>query len=374
MRICSPQLGIDPGSDLGGAVYDRELLRAMAELGAKIDIILRPQSPYAPAQNWQIHFCKLKPLPIPHIGTYLYNLSFLPALFSISRQTKFDLLRIHTPYYLGMGGLLFAKIKKIPVVSHYHHLENNRAFKAIDKLIIKKFDKIITISNFSRRQMCKKYNMNNEKVDVVYPGISSKYVPTEKSRKLIHRHSLDSKKILLSMGQLIPRKNLLFLIKVFKEIHKTDPDVILMICSKGQQEAELKEFTRKIGLVNKIIFTGYISEQEKVDYYNLADIFVFPSLLEGFGLVAGEAMSCAKPVVASDAASIPEVVQDTVTGFLADPTDIDAFAEKILILLKNEQLRHQFGLNARRRVDQMFRWNIAAKQTLEAYSAVVSSR
>jgi len=117
-----------------------------------------------------------------------------------------------------------------------------------------------------------------------------------------------------------------------------------------------------------------VPEEEKVDLYNLADIFVLPSLLEGFGMVAAEAMACGKPVVASNASSLPEVVEDGKTGLLANPACVDDFTDQVLRLLRDESLRKRLGGAGRERVLRNFSWDVAARKTLEVYQRVFTAK
>ena len=116
-----------------------------------------------------------------------------------------------------------------------------------------------------------------------------------------------------------------------------------------------------------MIFTGYLPEADKVPMLNLADVFVFPSLLEGFPLAPQEAMSCGKPVVAFRVASLPEMIADGETGFLAPAGDRGAFVERILTLLREPALAIRFGAAAAERVDRHFRWDGTVRQVHKVY-------
>jgi len=120
-----------------------------------------------------------------------------------------------------------------------------------------------------------------------------------------------------------------------------------------------------------VTFAGYVPERDKVDYYNLADLLLFPSSMEGFGLTVAEAMSCELPVVASDRGSLPELVPDGEGGFLCDPANRDSFVRSVLHLLSDAGLREKFGRANRVRVDRMFRWDHCVEGTKRVYEEVV---
>jgi len=123
-----------------------------------------------------------------------------------------------------------------------------------------------------------------------------------------------------------------------------------------------------------VILTGAVSEHLLLDYYNLADVFVFPSVLEGFGLVMGEAMSCGKPVVAFNNSAIPEVVENGRSGFLVSPGDKTEFVKKVLLLLNNKKLRIEIGIRAKERVEHFFRWERAASETFKIYQQIIEKK
>ena len=139
----------------------------------------------------------------------------------------------------------------------------------------------------------------------------------------------------------------------------------------GAEVGALRVQARRIAPAGGVHFAGYVAEAEKVDYYNLADVFVSPSALEGFGLTVAEAMACERPVVVSNRGSLPEVVAAGDGGFLRDPTDAPGFARAVLDLLGDERLRQKFGAANRARVERLFRWERAAAEVERIYEEVL---
>ena len=176
----------------------------------------------------------------------------------------------------------------------------------------------------------------------------------------------------MCLGPLIHRKNPFFLVEAFAEIRRAAPGPVALVwVGAGPLRAELTGFVRKLGLDNDVIFTGYVPEAEKVPILNLADVFVFPSLLEGFPLAPQEAMSCGKPVVAFRVASLSEMVDDGQSGFLVAKNDRAAFVERVLALLRDRELLARFGAASAERVDRNFRWDMTVRRVLKAYQEVV---
>lgn len=358
MRICSPQLGMTPG--LGGGVYDTEILKGLARLGVGIEIPLPRGKPYQDVDGWHIY------PTLRHIRYYYeYNWLFLPKLLKLVNSPGFDVLRIHSPT-IGPLGCFFKMVSDKPVVAHYHHLGDDKIAHAINVLVIRKYDLITTDSHFCAKQLVDTYGLDRDKIVVAYPGVEKKYQPQPRRKDLEHALGLGGKIVLFYLGVLVSRKNLRFLLDAFAWAYSQEPRLKLIIGGTGTEEHTLRAYARQKGLQqDAVLFVGYIPEPDKVDYYNLADVFVFPSLLEGFGMAAAEAMACGVPVVSSDTSSLPEVVGQA--GLLASPTSASEFSQQLLRLVRDQSLRERLGREGQARVRQNFSWDVAARTTLKAY-------
>jgi len=178
--------------------------------------------------------------------------------------------------------------------------------------------------------------------------------------------------VLLCLGPLVPRKNPVFLVEAFAEIRRAaGDDVALVWVGAGPMRKELEALVERLGIADSVVFTGYLPEADKVPMLNLADVFVFASLLEGFPLAPQEAMSCGKPVIAFRVASLPEMVEEGVSGFLVEANARAAFAEKTLTLLGDLALCRRFGAAATERVDRHFRWDGTVRQVDKIYQEAV---
>lgn len=279
MIICSPQLGLSPESNLGGEVHDREMIKALDNLGVTILIILPWGKKYPPLKHAKVYF-----LPTPFVyPPLLFNFLVLPYLFYLYWKYHFEILRVHSPYFVGFGAIFFKLFfPTVKTIATFHHLEKGKT--KLDQFLVRKFDVITTVSQATRDDLG---------TGVVIPnGVDEKFKSTPKNPKLVRKYHLEGKRVILYFGQLIKRKNIPFLFGVIKKLPQ---NYVLVICGDGPLRYELESKTPP-----RTIFTGRISEADKVDYYNLADIFVYPSLKEGFGLSVAEAMACGKPVVASN--------------------------------------------------------------------------
>ena len=229
----------------------------------------------------------------------------------------------------------------------------------------RKADLIITISEFSKKEITACLGISPEKIRVALCGFDSNmYYPAVDSaekgeirQKLAEIYQISSP-FILYLGTLEPRKNVDVLLDSFAALHSRYPDLKLVIAGGlGWQYGKTLAHLSDLGLGDSIIRTGYIPETDKRMFYASAEVFVFPSIYEGFGLPVLEAMACGTPVVCSNTSSLPEVVGDA--GLLCDPGNAQAFADAIERILTDKGLRD--GLHARQR-DQVtqFTWENAA--------------
>ena len=375
MRICSPQLRLSPNATLGGEVYDREVLKHLAQAGVKVDIILpKGQSYEQNITNWRIHNAPFR----RGYRWYISNLIFPHLIKKVYDQTHFQILRVHSLRFTGPAALWARKWYKLPtpIVAHHHHLDGERIESLIDKNVIKASSLVITDSHFAKAQLSNAFGIDTSHVKVIYGGTdSNKFKPTPKNRDLLKAWQLTAGKILFTLGSLEPRKNLSTLLDVFRlvidKMDKMPNQVTLVIGGSGSELANLKAYAASLGLENHVRFTGFISEADKVAFYNLADIYVTTSSMEGFGLTTAEAMACGKPTVVSDAGSLPEVVLNNKTGFVTSTNAPELFAQKIVTLLTDDNLAHQFGQAVKVYVKQNFNWDMAAQKMLSLYQGLI---
>lgn len=240
------------------------------------------------------------------------------------------------------------------------------AHKLLGKKTIKNVDRVITVSASTKSDVMKYLKAPEEKIKVVYNG-------KDESFKLLDQNEISEFKrrynlafpFILYVGVLQPRKNIPTLIKAYYKLkqHKTKHKLVIT-GGKGWQYKEIFETVKKLNLQKDVIFTGHIIDEDIPRLYNAADLFVFPSIYEGFGIPPLEAMACGIPVIASNASSLPEVVGDA--GIMADPYDVDGLADAMHKVLTNGRLREDMikkGLEQAK----MFSWEKCARETLKVY-------
>jgi len=353
VRICSPHCGVEPDTTSGGETYERELLGHLGRRGVEIDLMLaRHKRVPADVMNWTVHR-----LPIGRGLRWPIAAVLLPPLIKrVYDARPFDVLRAHSLRFIGPAALVARRRYRldVPIVVHHHHLDASWLNPLIERRVIERSDRTITVSEFSRRQLIDNLGIAPERIEVVANGVDERFTPGVDSSPVRERHGLLHRQVVLFLGGLKARKNLPFLLDVWRRVATVRPAATLMIAGAGPAAGDLHKRAKQLDLRDRVVFAGRVNEPEKVRYYNLADIFVFPSKLEGFGLAVGEAMSCGLPVVTSDRGALPELVRDGHGGFVCRGDDVEDFSRRLITLLDDANLRRAFGSYNRRLIEERY--------------------
>jgi phosphatidyl-myo-inositol dimannoside synthase len=372
MRICTPHCGVAPETTSGGETYERELLTRLGRAGVSIEIILARGKPHpTDVPNWTVHRFGIER------GLRWYVAPFVvpPAIRRVHERVGFDLLRVHSLRYIGPAALRARRRLRldVPVVAHHHHLDPSRLNPLIEKRVIDAVDAVVVGSEFSRRQLREALGARIDHVAVVPYGVDTKFAPRPARTDLAERWGLSGRQVVLFFGGLKPRKNLETMLDVWTAVAPAHPDARLVVAGGGALLGDLRRRAERLGLAQSVVFTGYVPEADKADYFNLADVFFFPSAMEGFGLAVGEAMSSGLPVVVSNRGSIPELVVDGEGGFVSDPADPARFAEGLRLLLGDAALRRKLGQANAARIEERFRWDRCVDGTRRVYEATLEA-
>jgi len=174
------------------------------------------------------------------------------------------------------------------------------------------------------------------------------------------------------MGRLEKRKGIDFLLKCMPKIKAGCEDARLYIAGSGVLKRQLEEMVRCFGLQDSVRFLGVIDDRQVNEWYNRVTLVVIPSVFEGFGLNAIEAMSCGTPVVATDVDGLRDVIEEGVNGRLVPYNDVDGMSECILRLLEDEQERRRLAVNGKKRVKAMYDWQSISRQMSYIYKLLMS--
>lgn len=250
------------------------------------------------------------------------------------------------------------------------YIFKHRAYKYVITKAVNKAQQILTVSEFTKNDIIKHFHLTDpSRVIVTYEGVDipNDSMSNDEKENLLKRFSI-TKPYVLYVGNVYPHKNLELFLKAFKDIITRKKDLQLVLVGKEDYFFKrLRIQVEKTDLSKTIVFTGFVSDSELFTLYANAQLFVFPSLYEGFGLPPLEAMAMGTPVVASRATSIPEVCGDAAVYF--DPKDIYDMIQSVESVLKDEEIRKKLIENGNKRI-QNFHWENMARETLHVYRTI----
>jgi len=310
----------------------------------------------------------------------IFSLRSIALLRKIFRTEKFDI--IHDVQSLGYG-LLLAKGFGRPMVTTVHHpltmdyaasLERDRGFREhyytvvfyplkMQRRVIKRLDRVITSSEETAREIARSFGVPPGKIRNVYNGLETAFFRPGNGECRIP-------KSLLFVGNTDDtKKGIVYLLKALPFL----PDeVTLTIVDQGKpHKTYAPRLVEEWGLGSRVTFTGKVSTDVLRALYRKAEVVVLPSLYEGFGLPAAEAMACETPVVATAVGALPEVLGNGEAGELVPPRNPQALARAVLKLQADPGERRRMGLLGRKRAEEFFTWEKVAERTVNVYRELV---
>jgi phosphatidylinositol alpha-1,6-mannosyltransferase len=310
------------------------------------------------------------------IGKGLLFLDLLQKTLDVTKTEKIEAIWCLHLTSTGLIGLLLRLRRAVPFGVFIFGAEfgKRRALNWLQKIILRKAQKVIVISDFAGK-VAVRHGVKMDRITKVTPGVDpSRFRGDINDKKIRHRHNLNGKKIILTISRLAPNKGVDTSIRVVSKMSEIIPDVTYLIGGEGPCQENLNELVGQLNMQDRVIFAGYISDEDLPTYYNTCDVFLLltreikeKGSVEGFGMVFLEANACGKPVVGGRAGGTVEAIIDGETGFLVDPTNEGEILEKLIALLTDENLRQKLGAQGRARVEQVFPWE---KKAAELWKAV----
>ena len=385
----------------GQGVYIKYLSRALRDLGHKVDVITGPPYPDL-VENVRLH-------KLPNLDLYNPNHLFKPERYSalLNPLNQLELLSMSTggfpePYTFGVRLTRFFDRKKpeydiihdnqslsygllnlpkmgYPMVATIHHpitVDREADLKSAPSLIKKikvrrwyqfirmqlrvarRISRIITVSECSKKDISRDFRISQEKFRVVPNGINTDFFyPLGGIGRRPHH-------LLVTNSADMPLKGLKYLLLAVASLKKKRP-IHLTVIGAPKKEGIIERLVSDLGIGDVVHFTGRIASEDFARYYAEATMAVIPSLYEGFGMPAGEAMACGVPVISTTGGALPEVVGDA--GMLVPAGDSEALEKAIVTLLENPAERDRLGEAGLERVSNSLTWEHAARKTVEIY-------
>ena len=292
------------------------------------------------------------------------------------RKVKVDVA--HVPYFapplLPSVPTVITIHDLIPLILPiYRRQLSVRLYNMLVSAAARRASLILTDSHASKRDIVRLLKIPPERVRVIYLAVGEIFRPLQEEARLaeVRRKYGLPQRYILYLGGFDQRKNLPTLLKAFARVAGKEAAPLVIAGRLPERETPLfpnpRRLVKELGLEGKVIFTGWVAEEDKPALYSGTELFVFPSLYEGFGLPVLEALACGVPAVVSNAGSLPEIVGEG--GITCPPTDIEGLAGAMAALLEDEERRAHLRAKASAQAAR-FSWRETARRTLEAYREV----
>ena len=391
----------------GQGIYIKHLSKALNDLGHEVSVLSGP--PYPELDD------SIQLIQIPSLGMFetenrmkLFNLGLLLKPLDLYEWVTVMTGGFPEPYTYGKRVYKYLKKNKkdfdiildnqslcgsllniqdmLPLAVTIHHpitkdhkLEMENAsnwkeklssirwhnFLPMQKRVAPKLNKIICVSGPSKEDIVKEFLVEDNKIEVILNGIDiNKFIPGPSSL-------VKSNRIITTASADIPLKGLKYLIQALPEILRSFPKTTLTVIGKSPSNSEVSELIRNLDLKDIISFKSGISEKEIVDLYHASEIAVIPSLYEGFGFGAGEAMACGVPLISTHSGGLKEVVGDCALEIL--PSSKDEIEKAVISLFNDHEKRKELSVKGRLRMETKFDWKIAASSYELSFQEVIES-
>jgi glycosyltransferase involved in cell wall biosynthesis len=381
-----------PGTIGGGGTVYRNIAYGLKQQGHRIIVfsgdhkhVMTGKTRKSNVKGLQIHFIPL--IPAPRKGNMDFK-TYTPPTFSGFLiflkgflQIKSDIIHLHGVGHplVDCAGILSILLRRryiftchgIPkspeMAGKLPRLFFRMYLLALEKLIISKA-KALTAVSHSLLEECKKKGLTNDKMYTITNGINHDFtsVTFNDVERIREKYLLGEKRLIFSIGRLSHVKGFQYLITALPFISASFPNSFTVIAGSGPYRNTLLDIVKRKNLSKHIKLAGWVSEKEKYSLYKCADLVVFPSIYEPFGMVILEAMSMRKPIIAFNKPPMSEIIENNVDGLLVKPGDVKKLANAILRCLTNDKLKNRLAENACKK-SLTYQWEHVIEKYRETY-------
>ena len=324
---------------------------------------------------------ELSELEIPHISLYLpawrkllqvlYRPMAILRLVRVMQRWNIDVLHVND-YWWAPIGVLASRLRGCPCLVHVRQEIETRKVK---QYWLDKSSMVLPVSE-SIGNVIRDTGISEEKVQVLLSGISKKAAepspPSRETSAILKK--ITGQPIIGTVANLFPRKGLEYLVQAVGNLKESFDNILLVIVGTGdaQYESQLRKQIQDLNLTQHVLFTEFQEYPEL--FVSQFDVFVLPSIQEGFGIVLLEAMALGKPIVASHVGGIPEIVQHEKTGILVKAADVEELSKGVLTLLNDPNKRRKMGEQAQKRAAEYFSVERMMERLYGLYEDVLAKR
>jgi glycosyltransferase involved in cell wall biosynthesis len=363
------------GQRTGVGNYTGRLLEALLKLEPDWEYLLYSNRPLG-----QLETALQKAIQWPGYlpqSRWLWIQTVLPWLIARTRPQLAHFPNGLAPLWLPVPFAVTIHDASLFLYSYTHPHARLLAIRLILPLVARRAAAVITVSHHARRDLLRVLRLPPEKVEVVYQAAPASFRPVRERTRLARlQRALRQKyrlpeEIILFVGTLEPRKNLVRLLRAFAQVRRCGyRHKLVLVGARGWLMEAFDRELEGLGLADAVQHLGYVAAADLPGLYNLATLFVFPSLYEGFGMPPLEAMACGTPVVTSNNSALREVCGDA--AHLVDPLDEESLAEGMLQLLGSAERRAELSQRGLKRAAR-FSWRETARQTRAVYESICHS-
>jgi glycosyltransferase involved in cell wall biosynthesis len=343
----------------GNETYCRQLLRGLADSpgGNRYELLYT----HAVALNQEgvcgppFHFTQIQKNPVVRIC------AGLPRLLARIKPDIFHAQYVLPPFVKTRTVLAIHDLAHEHFPEFFHPVEALRMKKLV-RWSAKRASHVMTISEFSAADIARRFDLPRERITVAHLAASPDFHPRDKGQSQEHlarKYSL-SFPFILYVGRIQARKNLLHLVEAYARLRKQGLDAkLVLVGKKDWQSGQLLEKIKQLGLQESVVFPGFVPFDDLPIFYNAAEVFVFPSFFEGFGLPVVESMASGIPTITSFGSSLEEVAGDG--ALLIDPGDTDSITDALGKVLGDPGLRQDLAVRGLKRSKEFTAGNLAEK-------------
>ena len=299
----------------------------------------------------------------------------------INKEGGFDVIHAHD-WLVTYAAKSLKNAYDIPIVATIHateagrnsgiHDETQRYINDTEWLLTYEATEVIVNSNYMKNEIQRLFGLPFDKINVIPNGINlSNFTGIERDYDFRRQYAMDNEKIILYVGRLVYEKGVQHLIAAMPKILSNYNDAKLIIAGRGGMMDELRAEASNLGLNDKIYFTGYLNSKQVQKMYKCADVAVYPSTYEPFGIVALEAMLAGVPTVVSDVGGLDEIVTHGVDGMKSYAGNANSIADSVTALLYDHQLATNVSKKAKQKVKDQFNWEKIAQDTHFTYEKAI---
>lgn len=299
----------------------------------------------------------------------------------INKNGKFDVIHAHD-WLVAYSAKSIKESYNIPLISTIHatesgrnsgiHDETQRYINDSEWMLTYESSEVIVNSNYMKNEVQRLFGLPYDKINVIPNGVNLQlFSNVNIDYDFRRQYAMDNEKIILYVGRLVYEKGIQNLIAAMPKVLDRYHDSKLIICGRGGMIDELREQVKYLGIENKVYFAGYCDSKKMQKMYKCADVAVFPSTYEPFGIVAIESMLSGTPTIVSDVGGLNEIIEHGVTGMKSYAGNANSIADSVLSLLFDPKLCANISQNAIKKVKENYNWFKITDSTYYVYQLAI---